>query len=439
MFSLLLGVQQSFAQDRKEELRSRQVQLQDEIEVANEILNEARQTRQSSVLQLQTLNQKINFREELIRTIDREIELIESEIQEQEEQIEELRAEIDTLKADYARMIQEAYKSQSQSGRLLFILSSEDFAQAVRRVQYFRQYSEYRRQQVVEIEERQAELEHQIELLNRQYEEKEALRDSKEAERSSLLSERRDQQSTITELQQTEGSLREQIAQKQAEADRLENEIERIIAEEIRRERARAARRALESRAEAAGLTRGTDFNNNTSDARLEELIAEARAASNTTESAPDATENFALTPEAARLGRNFAANKGSLPWPVERGIVVSRFGRQPHPLDNTLIRNNPHIEIATQAGAEARSAFEGTVIEIIRIPGEPITLIMQHGNYFTHYGNLAEVYVKKGESVSTRQAIGKVFTNPDENQTVIQFGLWKDGELEDPYPWLAR
>lgn len=426
--------------DRKEELRSRQVQLQDEIEVANRILSEARENRQSSLIALQTLNQKINFREELIRTIDREIELIESEIEEQETAVEELEAEIDTLKTEYANMIRQAYASRSQSSRLLFVLSSDDFAQAIRRVQYLRQYSDFRLQQVAEIEARQSELEHQIAMLNRQYEEKENLRNAKAAERGSLLAERTDQQSTISELQQTEGSLREQIAQKQAEADRLENEIQRIIAAEIARERERATRRALEQRAADAGLVSGTDFNNRTTNARLEELIREAREARNApVEETPAASESFALTPEAARLGRNFAANKGSLPWPVERGIVVSRFGRQPHPLDNTLVRNNPHIEIATQAGSEARAAFEGTVIEIIRLPGEPITLIMQHGNYFTHYGNLSEVYVKKGDQLQTRQAIGKIFTNPEENQTVVQFGLWKDGELEDPYPWLAR
>lgn len=440
LFFFFLSFALTAQQDRKEELRSRQVQLQDEIEVANKILAEARENKQSSIIALQTLNQKINFREELIRTIDREIELLETEIKEQELAVEELEAEIDTLKVEYANMIRQAYASRSQSSRLLFVLSSDDFAQAIRRVQYLRQYSDFRLQQVAEIENRQSELEHEIAMLNRQYEEKENLRNAKAEERGSLLAERSDQQSTITALQQTEGSLRDQIAQKQAEADRLENEIQRIIAAEIARERERAARRALEERAIAAGLVRGTDFTNRTTNAQLEAKISEARAAANApAETETTSSESYALTPEAARLGRNFAANKGSLPWPVERGIVVSRFGRQPHPLDNTLVRNNPHIEIATQAGAEARAAFDGNVIEIIRLPGEPITLIMQHGNFFTHYGNLSEVFVKKGDQVTTRQAIGKIFTDPEDNQTVVQFGLWKDGELEDPYPWLAR
>lgn len=428
-------------QTKKEELRSRRVQLQDEIDLANKILEEARENRENSIITLQTLNQKLRIREELLRTIDREIDIIESEIEEQEEQIQALTNEIDTLKADYAEMIRQAYKSKSETGRLMFILSSEDFAQAIRRIQYLRQYSDFRKQQVAEIEARQEELSHEIDMLNRQKEEKEALRSKKAEERNLLLSEQKQQRGTIAELQQQEGSLETQIRQKQEEANRLESEIQKIIAEEIKKERARALRKNLEDQALAAGLVKGTDFNDRTANSRLEALIREARAKANTPpETTPTASsESFALTPEAARLGRNFEANKGSLPWPVERGIVVSRFGRQPHPANRTIMINNPHIEIGTSAGSDARVPFDGTVIEIVRLPGSPITVVIQHGNYYTHYSNLSEVYVKKGQKLTARTPIGKIYTDPVDNQTVLQFGLWEGGEIQDPYPWLAR
>lgn len=439
LFFLFIGLSLS-AQDRKEELRVRKVRLQDEIQIANKILEEARQNRQASVSSLQTLNQKLRIREELLRTIDREVELIEEEIDVQEAEIDRLKEEIDTLKAQYAGMIRQAYKTNRESSRLLFVLSSEDFAQAVRRVQYLRQYSDYRQRQVQEIQDRQADLEHEIELLSRQKQEKEDLRAEKAGELEQLTRERNDQRSTIAQIQEQEGSLEEQIRRKQEEANRLENEIQRIIAEEVRKAREEAARKRLEDRALAAGLVKGQDFNDRTSNDRLENLITEARRASAATEpenSAPDVT--FELTPEAARLARNFEANKGRLPWPVERGIVVGRFGLQPHPANNSIKINNPHIEIGTQAGSEARAAFDGKVIAVRRIPGTPILVIIQHGNYYTHYGNLSEVYVREGQTLSARDPIGKIYTDPVENQTVLQFGLWENDELMDPYPWLTR
>lgn len=431
-------------QDRKEELRIRKAHLQDEIQIANKILEEARESRQSSVTTLQTLNQKVRIRQDLLRTINREIALIDEEIELQEAEIETLKAEIDTLKEKYAEMIRLAYKNKSKTSRLMFVFSSTDFNQAMRRIQYLRQYGEFRRQQVTRIEERQAELEHQIDMLNRQKEEKEELRTQRASELEELENEKSEQRETIASLQAQEGTLQAQIQSKQNEANRLESEIQRIIAEEIRKERARAERNALEERALAAGLVKGQDFNTRTPNARLTELITQANARrAATTNTTPDpepvASTSYALTPEAARLARNFEANKGKLPWPVERGIIVGRFGTQPHPVVAGITINNPHIEIGTSAGADARAAFDGTVLDVVRIPGAPITVIVQHGNYYTHYGNLGESYVKRGDAVTAKQPIGKVFTDPSENQTVLQFGIWKNTDLMDPAPWLAR
>lgn len=443
LFALFLASTAAFAQGgSKEDLTIRKVRLQDEIQIANKILEEARTNRQASLTTLQTLNQKLRIREDLLRTIDREIVLIDREIEKQEEQIEDLKVEIDTLKAKYAGMIRQAYKNRSESSRLMFILAAEDFAQAVRRMEYLRQYSEYRRQQVDQIIARQDELAHQIEMLAQQREEKETLRAQRASEREELLQEQQEQKQTIVSLQEREGSLEEQIAAKQSEAQRLETEIQRLIAEEIRKERERAERKRLEETALQLGLVKGTDFNNRTTNARLTTLISEARekaAASNTPAPEPTPAPSYALTPEAARLSRNFEANKGSLPWPVERGIIVGRFGRQPHPANNSIIVNNPHIEIATERGTEARCAFEGVVLDVIRIPGSPIAVIVQHGNFYTHYGNLSEAFVKKGDAVTAKQSLGKIYTDPSDNQTILQFGLWKDENLVDPSPWLAR
>ncbi|HAD96118.1 MAG TPA: peptidase M23, partial [Cryomorphaceae bacterium] len=146
----------------------------------------------------------------------------------------------------------------------------------------------------------------------------------------------------------------------------------------------------------------------------------------------------YNLTPEATRLAANFAANKSRLPWPVERGLVVAKFGPQQHPVAKSVIINNNGIDIATERGSKARAAFDGEVSRVIRTPGAALAVFIRHGNYFTVYNNLSEVYVKQGDMVKSKQEIGSVFFNELEGKTVLHFELWKELDVVDPLPWLA-
>ncbi len=430
--SLLLAQNQT----KKELLQRKKTKLQDEIDLANEILKDTKNIKESGLNTLQTLRQKISIREELLRTINREIDLIESEITEQTRAVSELEGEIKILKEQYAGMIRQAYKSQSSTSRLLFIFSSTSFNQAINRISYLRQYSEFRKRQVGEIQNKQEQLEYKIAELSKQKQNKEALKSNKENEKETLLADRKEQEKVLNSLSQKEGALQAEIDAKQKESKKLEAEIGRIIALELKRAREKAERDALEAKAVKAGLVAGKDFNSKTSNKSLLEKINDAAKKAGSTIEESSVPE-FTMTPESRQLAANFVANKGKLPWPVERGIIVTGFGRQT--ITPGVVIDNPYIEIATQKGALARAAFEGEVTSVIRIPGANKAVMIRHGNYFTVYTNIVDVKVKGGDKVKLKQEIGTVFTDPNDQRTILQFGIWKEQKVQDPSPWLFK
>ncbi|MEQ9263478.1 MAG: peptidoglycan DD-metalloendopeptidase family protein [Owenweeksia sp.] len=442
---LLMGfslAQNSYAQgnNRKEKLQQLKIRLQDEIELANKILSETRKSQNSSLGAIETVEQKLKLRQDLIRTIDRELEILDKDIYRLDGEVDTLQKRVEKLKDDYAKMIRQAYKSKNKYSRLMFLLSSRDFNQAIRRLEYLKQYSEFRRRQVEEVKKQQNELNEKIAELNRQKTRKAALRGQMEKEKSTLVTEKKSQEKAIADLRLKEKEITKELKEKQTEAKKLENEIQRIIAAEIRRAREQAIRRQIEDEAIQMGLVSGKDFTNRTSNESLKVLIdkkKKALAAANK----PVKESNipaYNLTPEATRLAANFAANRSRLPWPVERGLVVARFGPQQHPIAKSVIINNNGIDIATEKGSKARATFDGEVSRVIRTPGAALAVFIRHGNYFTVYNNLSEVYVKQGDNVKSMQEIGSVFFNELEGKTVLHFELWKELQVVDPLPWLS-
>lgn len=430
-------------QDRKEELQKEKIRLQDEIELANKILEETRASKKSSLGSIETVEQKLRLRQNLIRTLDREIDLITEDIDGLQTEIDTLEAQVKRLKADYARMIRHAWRSSNKFSRLLFILSSEDFNQAIRRLEYLKQYSEFRRRQVEDIERKENELTEKIAELRRQKVRKEALKGEMQKEKQTLLAEKEQQEKSIANLQARESEITKELQDKQAKAKQLDNEIQRIIAAEIRRAKEKAIRNNLETEATRMGLVAGKDYSSRTSNKALEKMIDDAkaalRAANKPVEEKTTTAEAYSLTPEATKLAANFAANKSRLPWPVERGLVISSFGANRHAVAKSVVLNNKGIDIATEKGSKARAAFDGEVVDAVRVPGEGFAVIVSHGNYFTVYNYLTEVYVKGGDKISAKQELGLVRTNDEQGKTVLHFELWQESQPLNPEPWLAQ
>ena len=378
----------------KEELQEERKKMEADIAYTAQLLDETSKNKEHSVGQLQALEQKIRIRSNLIKNMEYEVQLLEREIIVSQQTIDSLELKLETLKEQYAAMIRGAYKSRGDYDRLLFLFSSTDFNQAYQRLQYMKQLNSYRRQQVDNIEKESAQLELELEELKLTKIQKEELIHEKEGELDQLAEEISQKNKTIQALSDQEKELKKQLKEKEKAARKLEKAIQKIIEEEI--ERARKA-------AEAYG------------------------------------GDGFALTPEAQELSDNFASNKGKLPWPVEKGYIVGKFGQQPHPVLRGIVVNNDGIEISTNKGAMARACFEGEVSGIIVIPGAGKAVLIRHGEYRTVYANLAEVYVSKGDKVSTKQSIGVVRTDIEEGKTTIQFQVWKSVNKQDPATWIYK
>lgn len=394
LFILLTIFSPAIAQSKKAELEKKKSSLEKSIKYTEDLLDQTRKTKESTINQVVILGSRISKREQLITVIEEDIEQIRLEIALKEARIEELTDELKELKDQYARMISRAYRTRSSYDKLMFVIASENFNQAVRRMKYLQQITQYRKQQAEKIESTRNELNKMVTSLKLDEEKKQRLIGVKTSEIDRLAKEKEQKNAVMASLTDQEKKLRKKLEEDKKAARQLNEAIAKIIREEI--------------------------------------------------SSAEKKTENtskkgdFALTPEDARLSGNFEGNMGRLPWPAEKGILASSFGEHAHPTLKGIKTQNNGINILTQPGQEARAVFDGTVTRVFSVPGYNNVVIIRHGEYLTVYSNLETVYVKTGQSVKTKQAIGIIFTDADESKTELHFELWKGKTLLDPGNWLS-
>ena len=379
---------------RQKTLEKQKKLLQAEIKQINTLLFNNSKREKSILSQVEDLNVKISVRTELVKVNNQQANLLTQQINVNQRDITNLRKELKELKKDYAEMIQKSYKSKSSQNRLMFLFSSEDFLQAYKRIQYMKQYTNFRKKQGEEITQKTKTLQSLNKALLEQKAQKEALvMENREAQQE-LQQERRSQQRLIRGLKSKSRSLAIEIKQKQRKAAEIDKVIER--------------------------------------------LIREAIAASNKA-SGKSVKNAFSLTPESRLLAANFVANKGKLPWPVEKGIVIQRYGTQPHPVVKTTMIKSNGVTIATTPKSEARAVFEGEVMTILSFKGSNPTILIKHGNYITTYKNMGKVYVKKGDKVKAKQPIGEIFTHPQTGKTTLQFSVFNALKPQNPKSWIYR
>ncbi|MDG3583318.1 murein hydrolase activator EnvC family protein [Galbibacter pacificus] len=389
--------------DEQKELEARKERLQEEIQQFNTLLSQKRKEKTNVLEDVEDLDHKIKIRKELIKVTNQQTDLIQRQINNNINKISKLRDDLKELKADYAEMIRKSYKSSSQQSRLMFLLSSENFLQAYKRLQYMKQYANYRKEQAAEIQAKTKELQQLNDGLVVQREEKENLIAENRKEQESLERELNTQKGLIASIKEKEEEYASQIRQKQRQADEIDRQIDRLIKEAI-------------AKANAAN----------------KETTAETRE--NATKSS-----NFALTAEAKLVDADFVANKGKLPWPVEKGVIKMRYGKQPHPVVKSVTIQSNGVRIATEKGARARAIYRGKVLAVQAIKGGNKAVLIQHGNYISVYNNLGKVYVKEGDNVVTKQEIGEVFTSPSNNETVLKFMIYDNNHTDNPANWIYR
>jgi len=383
---------------KQKELEARRLEIIDEIKQINALLSSNQTKKKSEITQIEDLSHKLSVRENLIKVTNQQANLLSREINNNQKQITENRNELKLLRESYARMLQQSYKNKNKQSRIMFLLSSNNFKQAYKRLKYLNQYAEYQKEQANKIKAKTITLQDaNITLLAKKDAKKKLIADNKK-EQKVLEVERKQHQKIMRAIKKDLSKYNAQIKKKQKEAKRIDRQIDKLISE------------AIAASNKKAGVKRTTKK-----------------------------SKSFALTAEAKVLAANFLDSKGKLPWPVEKGVLKLRYGKQPSPIDRNLTINSNGVRISTEKGAEVRAVFNGEVMAILTPKRSNPIVMIKHGNYITTYQNLGKVYVKTGDKVSTKQKIGEVFTNPRTGETVLKFRIDKDNKTQNPSSWIYK
>jgi murein hydrolase activator len=385
-----------FAQKTKKELENKKKKLQEDIEYLNKLLEKTTNSKESSLGVLMTVNQKINLQVEVIETFTKEIDILNVQIKASKDSIDAMEVRLSDLKKEYARMVVDAYKTEKGYNKLSFIFASKDFEQAALRMRYVQEYQEYRHRQALIIDSTSKEVGKKVARLEKKKEEKKQLLDNVQSERNTLDAEKKDQQKIYDQLRGKEKQLKRELAEKQKASQKLDASIKKLIEEEIRK-------------SNASTKTKKTDSK----------------------------TLELKLTPEAKELSDNFENNKGKLPWPVVEGVIFRPFGNY-SPMPGITMTNNG-IDIATTKGAIARAIFDGTVSVVTEDPSLGKIIIIKHGQFYSVYVHLKEVFVKAGDKVKIKQTLGTIIYDEQNQMADLELEIWKGQNKLDPQDWLFK
>lgn len=392
---LIFSILSCFSQT-KAELQKQQKRLNKEMQQINKLLFNEEKKEKNALEQLHYINEKISVRNNLITVMRAESKLLKKEVVKSEKKIQTLEKKLTDLKKNYASMIYKSYKSKSQQSRLMFVLSSDNFYQAYKRIAYMKQYAAFRKKQgndIIRQTKIATALNDSLVVLKR---EKDLLVTYEEREKQKIEEDQKEKKLLIIKIKQKESSYKSQLQKKIKEERKITAKIDKIIREEI----AKANRKK----------------NKNSTNKRT-----------------------FILSPEAKALANSFEKNKGKLPWPIKEGIITRRFGPQRHPLYSGITINGTGLHFATSKESIASAIFNGTILNILVNAEGVKNILVQHGNYISSYNNLETIYVTKGQKITTRQALGKIFTDKISGKTTLIFVLYKNTTRLNPASWILK
>jgi len=377
----------------QKDLELKRISLVNEIKNIQKLINNSKGEKKLVLENIENLNYKLELQNEIIKITNNELNIISVSIRNNQESINQLQKSQQILKSQYSEMILKSYKTRSKTGKLMFIFSSVNFQQALKRIQYFKQYSEFQNNQLQKIAVNTKELKSLANKLNNDKNLQLKLVSDNKKIKNNINLEISKKNNLLNFISNNQTKYLREIKLKQQKTAKIDKEIEKIIAK----------------------------------------AIAESNRKKNTS------SKLFALTPEAKILSNNFISNKGKLPWPVEKGYISLKYGKQPHPIVKTATIQSNGIRIITASFQKARTIFNGTVYRIISSKNGSKTILIQHGNFFTVYKNLSDIYVKKGDKVSTKQELGQIITNKSSGQTILSFSLFRDNKTENPLLWIGK
>ena len=430
LFTMMIVCFSLPAQSVKQLENQRKRTLQN-LESTNKMLKETKKSQRSSLNKLTIISKNIKERKVLITTINTEIGQLDVEMEQLDQQRRLLGNRLQHLKSDYAKLVQEEHINQGMYSKIMFVLSAKTFDQSYRRLRYLDEYAEYRKQQVVQIQEVTTEIVHKNDSISVHKSTKVEVVKQKETEADKLTKDVQKEKGLLTDLQKKEKKLRKQLRIQQKKASDINRKIERIIADEIRKAE---ARQAAEEKRRLAEENKNRDSSTASTKVRTK-TTAPTRAARSTS-----SRSTSTLTRAESLISGSFERNIGRMPWPAANGFISGHYGVQPHAVLKHVTTNNKGIYIQTTSQSTARAVFEGIVTQCFSIPGSNNAVIIKHGNFRTVYANLTQIYVHEGDKVSAKQSIGKIYTDDDnDNKTELYFQVWKGKVLQNPERWIVQ
>ncbi len=369
------------------DLEQKKRALSAEIKNTSDMLRSTKKEAKSALSQLVILQSQIDKREELISTVQTEIDYTNESLKRSEEVIFSLERDLDAIQADYAEVMRFSFRNRHGFNEWIFLFNSESIGDAFRRWQYLKRYHKFRNQQIEMISFTQDMLTRKSEDLLKIQAEKDELLQQENQQVNLLEDEELSKNRMLTDLQSREKELKTQLQEKEQASK------------------------------------------------KLQQALADAMRANTSGESPKDLPD----LPANQALSKGFSNNKGKLPWPVAKGVITGFYGEHPHPVLKRVKVKNDGIDIKTNPQADVLSVFEGTVSNVLFIPGLQNTVIIKHGNYYTAYSNLGDVSVAQGDAVSANQRIGVVGTQNSTGKTELHFEIWQGTNRQNPQTWLKK
>ena len=362
------------------DLEKRVNKLQEDIKTSQNLLKQTSKNKETTLQEVELLQAQIKQRDDLIATYNKQLDNLNKSTKAYKSDINNLQNELQKSRQEYAELLEIAYRNRNNINNLIFIFSSDDFNQAIRRMRYLQQFQDLLKHKMQEIDDTKADIKKRIDKNEADKKRIEALKNEQNKQREALNKDKKALNDKVAKLKKQEKKIKKEISQKEKETKELQARIKKIIADEVAKRKA-------------------------------------------------DATVD-------TKLSATFESNKGKLPWPVAKGVVTKKYGNNPHPTQSKVVVFNNGIDISTEQGADALCVFDGQVSTVFNT-GLTNVVMVRHGLYFTLYANLDKVYVKNGDKVKTGQKLGLIHTGSSDNVTTLHFEVWNDKNNTNPEKWL--
>lgn len=433
-----------YGQSSQEKLKKEQQKLEKRISNTRSLLSKVKSNTQASLNEIRLIENQIKSREALVRIFDNQVRMAEIKMVEKKQEVKRLKKRLNDLKRQYKKMVLYAYKHRGNYGRVMYLLSADNYNEAVKRNRYLKKVAGVQKKQAALIKQHQALIAEEITNISQEKDSKLQALEEKKQERELISKDKSKKEKSYEKFKKEEQNLASQLKADERKKAEIKQRIDAEIRQELAREQARQkerekARKEEEKRKANVAANTPKSTNSSTSNKAQDPKITPK---SNPTEPVKPKQVTYTESTEGSAVGKSFEVNRGRLPWPVEKGSITERYGTNPHPTLSGVVTNNNGIDITCPKYARVRSVFEGEVTSVFSINGAGKFVVIKHGAYRTVYGNMQETYVSVGSKVSSKQAIGSLLAD-DSGVSICHFEIHSvAGGLTkslNPSLWIGR